>query len=151
MGIDIEDDIVQDFLVESREILEALSEQLVDLEQRPDDGELLNAVFRGFHTIKGGAGFLNLQSLVEICHRTEDLFNLLRQGDISVTPELMDAVLQSLDVVNSMFGELEEGRELSPPPQELLERLVALAAGEGQAAPEAAPEAASTPAAPEAV
>lgn len=151
MGIDIGDDIVQDFLVESREILEALSEQLVDLEQRPDDGELLNAVFRGFHTIKGGAGFLNLQSLVEICHRTEDLFNLLRQGDISVTPELMDAVLQSLDVVNSMFGELEEGRELSPPPQELLERLVALAAGEGQAAPEAAPEAASTPAAPEAV
>ena len=99
MAYDTDDDIVQDFLIESREILEQLQEQLVDLEQRPDDRELLNAVFRGFHTIKGGAGFLNFDALVAVCHRTEDLFNLLRQGDKTITPELMDVVLKVLDVV----------------------------------------------------
>ncbi len=131
MGMDFEDDIVQDFLVESREILESLSEQLVDLEQRPDDRELLNSVFRGFHTIKGGAGFLNLDALVEVCHRTEDLFNLLRQGDKSVSPELMDVVLQALDVVQSQFSEMESGAEPSPASPELLAALEALNVPDG--------------------
>lgn len=123
MAVDIQDEIVQDFLVESKEILESLSEQLVGLEQTPDDTELLNAVFRGFHTIKGGAGFLNLDSLVEICHRTEDLFNLLRQGDLKVTPNLMDTVLQTLDVVNDMFEVISAGDDPQPASAELLQRL----------------------------
>ncbi|WP_309544689.1 Hpt domain-containing protein [Alkalilimnicola ehrlichii] len=125
MGIDIEDDIVQDFLVESREILESLSEQLVDLEQRPGDRELLNAVFRGFHTIKGGAGFLNFEPLVDVCHQTEDIFNLLRSGDKTVTADLMDTVLEALDVVTGMFGQLDNGEDLSPASAELIARLKA--------------------------
>lgn len=65
MPIDLNDEIVQDFLVEAGEILEALGEQLVDMEMKPDDSDLLNTVFRGFHTVKGGAGFLGLDPLVE--------------------------------------------------------------------------------------
>ncbi len=126
MGIDIEDDIVQDFLVESREILENLGEQLVDLEQSPEDRDLLNAVFRGFHTIKGGAGFLSLDPLVEVCHRTEDVFNLLRNGDRTVTPELMDTVLQALDVVVNQFNSIENGEDPEPADPALLRDLEAL-------------------------
>jgi len=73
MSFGDDDDILQDFLVEAGEILERLSQQLVDLEQRPDDTDLLNAIFRGFHTVKGGAGFLQLTPMVECCHLTENL------------------------------------------------------------------------------
>ena len=67
MSFDADEEILQDFLVEAGEILEQLSEQLVELESRPDDMALLNAIFRGFHTVKGGAGFLQLNELVECC------------------------------------------------------------------------------------
>ena len=66
MAIDLNDEIVQDFLVEAQELIENLDSQLIDLEHAPDDHGLLNAVFRGFHTIKGGAGFLALEALVEL-------------------------------------------------------------------------------------
>ena len=81
MAIDLDDEILQDFLVEAGEILDLLSEQLVQLEQAPDDYDLLNAIFRGFHTVKGGAGFLGIEALVEVCHKAEDVFNMLRQGE----------------------------------------------------------------------
>jgi len=124
MSQDFEDDeIVQDFLVESREILESLGEQLVELEQNGDDADLLNSVFRGFHTIKGGAGFLGLDPLVAICHRTEDLFNLLRNGQRVITPELMDCVLRALDVVNSQFDALAAGEDLPEASASLLDAL----------------------------
>ncbi|MGB5254603.1 MAG: Hpt domain-containing protein, partial [Sedimenticolaceae bacterium] len=97
MGLSAEDDILQDFLVEAAEIVEQLGEQLVDLEQRSGDAELLNAIFRGFHTIKGGAGFLGIDPLVETCHCAEDVFNSLRQGQHALTSDLMDAILQALD------------------------------------------------------
>ena len=73
MSIDADDEILQDFLIEAGEILERLNEELVELEQRPDDIDMLNAVFRGFHTIKGGASFLGLDGLVGICHVSEDV------------------------------------------------------------------------------
>jgi len=103
MAIDADEEILQDFLIEAGEILEALSEQLVELENRPDDRDLLNAIFRGFHTVKGGAGFLNLSPLVEVCHLSENLFDLLRNGEKQVTAELMDVVLKALDSINEMF------------------------------------------------
>lgn len=123
MAIDLDDDIVQDFLVESREILDRLGEQLVDLEQHGEDKDLLNSVFRGFHTIKGGAGFLGLDPLVDVCHRTEDVFNLLRNGDKQVSQELMDSVLRALDVVVAQFGQIESGSDPEPAPAELLQEL----------------------------
>jgi len=109
MTIDTNDEILQDFLVEADEILEKLGEQLVDLEQNPQDSELLNAVFRGFHTIKGGAGFLSLTALVEVCHCSEDVFNILRQGTRVVDAPLMDVFLKVTDSLSDMFGEIRDG------------------------------------------
>jgi len=123
MSIDVNDEILQDFLVEAGEILEQLSEQLVDLEQQPSDFDLLNAVFRGFHTIKGGAGFLSIEPLVEICHRSEDVFNVLRQGQRKVSANLMDSILEVLDVVNDMFDKVREGVMPDHAEPELLQRL----------------------------
>ena len=78
MSFDADEEILQDFLVEAGEILEQLSEQLVELENRPDDMDLLNAIFRGFHTVKGGAGFLQLDALVACCHIAENVFDLVK-------------------------------------------------------------------------
>ncbi|WP_339668399.1 chemotaxis protein CheA [Dasania marina] len=141
-----DDEILQDFLVEAGEIIELLSEQLVDLEQSPDDRDLLNAIFRGFHTVKGGAGFLQLNALVDCCHITENLFDILRTGQRSVTPELMDVVLQVLDVVTVMFDEVQNGADLTPADPQLLANLTALVEGRDVSEATAdAPEAASTP------
>lgn len=123
MAIDLNDEIVQDFLVEAGEILETLNEQLVDLESRPDDVDLLNAVFRGFHTIKGGAGFLSIEALVNVCHTAENVFDILRNGQRKVDTELMDVVLQVLDVVNEMFQQINQGQEPEAADQSLLSRL----------------------------
>lgn len=123
MSIDVNDEILQDFLVEAGEILEQLSEQLVDLEQQPNDFDLLNAVFRGFHTIKGGAGFLSIEPLVEICHRAEDVFNVLRQGQRKVSANLMDSILEVLDVVNIMFDKIRDGVMPDHAEPDLLQRL----------------------------
>ncbi|MCK9607117.1 MAG: chemotaxis protein CheA [Methylomonas sp.] len=123
MSIDLDDEILQDFLVEAGEILEKLNEQLVELEQSPDDYDLLNAIFRGFHTVKGGAGFLAIHELVEICHSAEDVFNVLRQGDRKVTPNLMDVILQVLDIVNDMFAQVRAGQSPQTAPAGLMTRL----------------------------
>jgi two-component system, chemotaxis family, sensor kinase CheA len=127
MSFGDDEDILQDFLVEAGEILERLSQQLVDLEQRPEDKDLLNAIFRGFHTVKGGAGFLALNPMVECCHVTENLFDILRNGKRTVTSELMDVVLQALDKVNQQFDLVSQREPLPPVDPELisaLERLV---------------------------
>lgn len=133
-----DEEILQDFLVEAGEILEQLSEQLVDLEQRPDDKDLLNAIFRGFHTVKGGAGFLQLNALVECCHVTENLFDILRNGQRAVNSELMDVVLQALDSVNEMFEQVQGGEQPSPAAPELLASLEALVNGDAVPAATAA-------------
>ncbi|EXJ16889.1 chemotaxis protein CheA [Imhoffiella purpurea] len=140
MAIDPNDEILQDFLVEAGELLEALNEQLIDLEQNPEDRDLLNAVFRSFHTIKGGAGFLNLNALVEVCHHAEDVFNLLRNNERKIDAFLMDTVLRVLDVLNVMFGDLKMGKEPEPAPPPLVAALAGLASPDGASgAPEAAP------------
>jgi len=132
-----DEEILQDFLVEAGEILEQLSEQLVELEQSPEDRDLLNAIFRGFHTVKGGAGFLQLNALVDCCHVTENLFDILRNGQRNVTSELMDVVLQVLDAVNNMFDEVKSGNEPEPADPQLMASLEALVEGDDKvAAPE---------------
>ena len=147
MSLDVDQEILEDFLVEAGEILEQLSEQLVDLEQRPDDKDLLNAIFRGFHTVKGGAGFMQLEAMVECCHKAENLFDLLRNGELSISPELMDVVLQALDAVNSMFESVRGGEEPEPASAQLLQRLQDFAEGRGAVeAPSAAPAPAPAPA-----
>ena len=127
MSFGADEEILQDFLVEAGEILELLSEQLVELESRPDDMNLLNAIFRGFHTVKGGAGFLQLNELVECCHIAENVFDILRKGSRRVDSELMDVVLEALDAVNGMFTEVRERVDLTPATPALLAALSRLA------------------------
>ena len=142
MSFDADEEILQDFLVEAGEILELLSEQLVELESSPDDTALLNAIFRGFHTVKGGAGFLQLHELVECCHIAENVFDILRKGERRVDSELMDVVLQALDAVNEMFAQVRERTEVTPATPELLAALARLAepAGAPEAVVDVAPE-----------
>lgn len=140
MVFDADDDILQDFLVEAGEILEKLSEQLVDLERHPDDSGLFNAIFRGFHTVKGGAGFLQLEALVQCCHAAENVFDILRNNKRKVDPELMDVVLEALDHINAMFEQVRNRQALTPAPDQLIGRLDALAEPGGRNQPVAAPE-----------
>ena len=123
MPIDLNDEIVQDFLIEAGEILERLGEELVELESQPDNDALLNSVFRGFHTIKGGAGFIGATAVVDVCHRAEDTFNLLRQGERRVDAELMDTMLAVLDVLNAAFDAMRSGSDPAPASAELLSDL----------------------------
>lgn len=123
MSFDVDEDILQDFLVEAGEILELLSEQLVELENNPEDADLLNAIFRGFHTVKGGAGFLSMTELVDACHGAENIFDVLRQGKRRVTAELMDVILQALDTINEMFGHIQNRAQPDPADPQLLAEL----------------------------
>ncbi len=134
MRIDADDDILQDFLVEAGEILEQLGEQLIELERSPRDMDLLNSVFRGFHTVKGGAGFLRLEPMVVVCHRAEDVFNVLRNGGREVDSALMDAVLRVLDVVKEQFSQVSEGEYPTPVAPELISQLESYAQPDGAGA-----------------
>jgi two-component system, chemotaxis family, sensor kinase CheA len=117
------EDLLQDFLTESSELLSEVDNKLVELEKRPDDKALLNDIFRGFHTIKGGAGFLNVDSMVSLCHRTENLFDKLRNAELKLDPEIMDEILAATGVVREMFGEMSQGRQPAPADPALLKAL----------------------------
>ncbi|MEH6823980.1 MAG: chemotaxis protein CheA [Motiliproteus sp.] len=140
MSLDVDEEILQDFLVEAGEILELLSEQLVELEHRPQDSELLNAIFRGFHTVKGGAGFMQLTALVACCHAAENVFDKLRNNEIAVSTLLMDVVLQALDTINEQFDGVRAGEAPVDAAPELLDALGALTRGEQPAGIVAATE-----------
>jgi two-component system chemotaxis sensor kinase CheA len=132
MSFEVDEDILQDFLVEAGEILELLSEQLVELENNPEDRDLLNAIFRGFHTVKGGAGFLSMTELVDACHGAENIFDVLRQGQRRVTAELMDVILQALDTINVMFASIQNREQPEPADPELLDQLHRLSKPESE-------------------
>jgi two-component system chemotaxis sensor kinase CheA len=139
MSYELDEEILQDFLVEAGEILELLSEQLVELENNPEDKDLLNAIFRGFHTVKGGAGFLALAELVDTCHGAENVFDILRNGQRSVNASLMDTMLKALDTVNVQFQSVQNMEPIEPADSALLEELHRLSS------PESADEAAAPP------
>ncbi len=105
------EDLLQDFLQEASDLLSDVDNKLVDLERSPEDRRLLNDIFRGFHTIKGGAGFLNATELVTLCHLTENLFDKLRNAEMHLTPELMDTIMAATQGVRNMFGELAQASQ----------------------------------------
>jgi len=149
MSFDLDEDILQDFLVEAGEILEQLQEQLVDLENNPEDSDLLNAIFRGYHTVKGGAGFLSLTELVDVCHGAENVFDIMRNGQRRLTPELMDVILQATDVVVDMFQAVKAREPLQAAEKSLIETLHRLSQPEGSEPPAPKPVVEPAPAAPE--
>ncbi len=124
------EDLLQDFLVEATDLLSGVDNKLVELEKNPQDVGLLNDIFRGFHTIKGGAGFLNATELVTLCHLTENLFDKLRNGEMSVSKEIMDVILAATAGVREMFHQLEGGVQPAPADARLLADLKAALAGE---------------------
>jgi two-component system chemotaxis sensor kinase CheA len=126
MTFDVDEEILADFLVEAGEILEQLQGQLVQLENNPEDANLLNAIFRGYHTVKGGAGFLSLNELVDICHGAENVFDVMRNGQRALTPELMDVILQATDEVVQMFELIKAGDPLVAVEKSLINTLTRL-------------------------
>ena len=145
------EELLQDFLQEATDLLSDVDNKLVDLEKTPDEKSLLNDIFRGFHTIKGGAGFLNATELVTLCHLTENLFDKLRNDELQLTPELMDLIMSATQGVREMFGELTQSLQPQPADPALLDALRAVIQGGGvkpaAPAPAAPAPAAESPAA----
>jgi len=142
------EELLQDFLVEAGDLLSDVDNKLVDLERAPDDPGLLNEIFRGFHTIKGGAGFLAATHLVELCHLTENLFDKLRNGQMVISPEVMDVILSATAGVRNMFGYLEQSSQPPAADEALIDSLRRALAGDlASEAPAAAPAPAAKPAA----
>lgn len=143
------DDMLKDFVVEALELATNVEEHLLTLERNPGDLNTLNAVFRSFHTIKGGAGFMNLPAMVSACHLTENLFDALRTGQVPVTPIAIEAALQASGFVADQLDELANGAQpesLSAMPSSLEDILTSAIEGKTEATAPAAAAAPATPA-----
>ena len=123
------EELLSDFLLEAGEMLSDVDSKLMELEKRPGDSALLNEVFRGFHTIKGGAGFLNATELVTLCHLTENLFDKLRNRELTLSAELMDVIFAATAEVKKMFGSLQQNQQPQAAPALILENLKSALAG----------------------
>jgi len=156
-------EIAADFLIEAQEILDRLGEQLVTLEQDPSDKQQLNAVFRGFHTLKGGAGFLAITPMVNLCHAAEEALGLVRSGKASLEADHFDAAQQSLDWLQQMLDAVAANEDPPHAPATLIAQFdvtgaaprpaataaVAATAGKPAAASSASPSVTPAPAADE--
>ncbi|WP_313174122.1 chemotaxis protein CheA [Massilia sp.] len=145
------DDMLKDFVVEAMDLAVNVEEHLLRLERDPENKETLNAVFRSFHTIKGGAGFMGLPALVAACHLTENLFDALRTGAAPVTPLSIEAALQASGFVADQLNDLNNGaapEQLAPMPQDLERILMDAIEGKAEAPSATAPAAAPAAAAP---
>ena len=138
------EELLSDFLLEAGDMLSDVDSKLMELEKRPSDGNLLNEIFRGFHTIKGGAGFLNANELVTLCHLTENLFDKLRTNQLTLDAELLDAIFAATAEVRLMFGSLQQSQQPTAAPTDILAALQSALEGKaiapvGQPKPVAAP------------
>ncbi len=126
-------ELLEDFLVEAFELIEQIDHDLVELEANPDDLELLNRIFRVAHTIKGSSSFLNFDILTELTHHMEDVLNKARRGELKITPDIMDVVLKSVDMMkNLLFSIRDNGSDTAAgiDINEICKHLTALSEGE---------------------
>jgi two-component system chemotaxis sensor kinase CheA len=142
------EDLLSDFLMEAGDMLSDVDSKLMELEKSPGESGLLNEIFRGFHTIKGGAGFLNAGELVTLCHLTENLFDKLRNKELTLSAELMDVIFAATAEVRHMFGALQKNQQPQAAPAEIISALkdalegkavAAIKSGSSPAAAAAAP------------
>ncbi|MEM9789525.1 MAG: chemotaxis protein CheA [Planctomycetota bacterium] len=145
MSAELDPSLMQDFLTEAAELIEQLDADLVKLEaaEPGDVGDLCNACFRALHTIKGAASFLGLGPIITFAHAAEDALNRLRKGDMAITPEIMDAMLRSADVVREQIDALTNGSEAQEGPADLIAQLHQIAEGHGAAGGDGSGEAAA--------
>ncbi|MBX3317597.1 MAG: chemotaxis protein CheA [Phycisphaeraceae bacterium] len=143
----IDPSLLNDFLTETSELIEGLDSDLVRLESASGDQsrDLLNGIFRALHTVKGAAGFLNLDELTRFAHAAEDALNKLRTGEAEVTATTLDVLLKSVDVLREMHGALGEGRDPEPCPQDVLDGLHSVAGDEGDSTAAASTSVCATP------
>ena len=126
-------EILEDFLVEAFELIEQMDQDLVELENNPEDLELLNSIFRVAHTVKGSSSFLNFDILTKLTHHMEDVLNKARRDELSITSSVMDVILESVDMMKALLEgiqassvDTECGIEIS----EIVAKLDAVAKGE---------------------
>ncbi len=104
-------ELVGDFIVETSEIIETLDQDLVELEHRKTDLDLLNKIFRGAHTMKGSSSFLGFEKLATVTHHAEEILNKLRRGEMSVSAEIMDILLEFVDVIKKMLNDIKNNTD----------------------------------------
>ncbi|MCV3482498.1 chemotaxis protein CheW [Campylobacter sp. CNRCH_2014_0184h] len=126
-------EILEDFLVEAFELVEQIDHDLVELEANPEDLELLNRIFRVAHTVKGSSSFLNFDVLTKLTHHMEDVLNKARHNELKITPEVMDVVLESIDMMKTLLNSIRDngndtaiGLDIAP----ICTRLTAISEGE---------------------
>lgn len=142
MPIDCEDqELLEGFLQETAELLEKLDDDLVALEKSTDDTDLMNRIFRSIHTVKGASSFLGFDLLVRVTHKTEDVLNRLRKGELLVTPEIMDVILEATDLVKTLVGDIKGGDIIDREIDETVNKLIPLLS-----TPSATPEEGAVPA-----
>ncbi len=127
------EELLSDFLLEAGDMLSDVDSKLMELEKRPSDSNLLNEIFRGFHTIKGGAGFLNANELVSLCHLTENLFDKLRTNQLTLSAELLDVIFAATAEVRRMFASLQHNQQPTAAPQDIIAALQAALEGKAVA------------------
>lgn len=139
-------EILNDFLTETTEMIDGLDQKFVELETQPDNKDLLNEIFRAMHSMKGSAGFLGFTHLVDITHRAESILNKLRQGEMAVAPEIITVILETVDTVKVIMAEIRSsGTDINIPVETMSQKLDDILAGKlGQ--PAAAPSAPAAPA-----
>lgn len=136
MPIDCEDqELLEGFLTETTELLEKLDDDLVALEKAPSDTDLLNQIFRSIHTVKGASSFLGFDLLVRVTHKTEDVLNRLRKGELLVTPEIMDVVLEATDLVKTLVADIKAGEIIDREIDETVNKLIPLLTEQAQQPP----------------
>ncbi|WP_103601592.1 hybrid sensor histidine kinase/response regulator [Campylobacter concisus] len=141
-------EIMEDFLIEAFELIEQIDHDLVELESNPEDLELLNRIFRVAHTVKGSSSFLNFDVLTELTHHMEDVLNKARKGELKITPDIMDVVLESVDMMKGLLESIRDNGSDAAAGidiKNICVRLTQISEGEAPSAAAEAPAAAPAP------
>jgi len=142
-------EILNDFLTESNEMLEVLDQRFVTLESDPTNTDLLNEIFRAMHSMKGSAGFLGFNHLVDVAHRGENILNKLRQAEMAVSPAIISVILETIDVIKAIMADIREsGTDNHVATAAIASKLDDILNGTAQSAPQAPAHVEPTPAAP---
>ena len=129
-------ELIADFLNEAQDLVDAANGDITALEAHPEDKELLNRMFRAFHTVKGGAGFIGIHAIVDLCHKAEDLLSEVRCGNLALDDAGIDAVARALMQTEQMLGQLAQGADIEPAPEEILQALHAARYPDGESGSE---------------